>query len=215
MAQPAPGQPTHRIDETGAPRVVESAPKRLELKKSWFRRADGALVLKREEKSRAVRAIALDVGLRVDGWMAELHVENELSSESKRYRLFAQKTFGDARAFAEWRDGSEAAPALTAGLEYSLFGEDRWLLVRKMNAEVGIETVEESAQLTFPLEALGVDKIRLKSVQGESDSELEGEVSTEVGEGLELGASVGSKRAPGPENTWSVPAVEGTLRFSW
>lgn len=213
-------QPTQSIGERDALPEPESAPESIELKSGWFQGADGTLILKREETSHGVRAVEAGLEAQARGWQAGVIVEGELTGEQRRrLRMYAQRAFGErVRAFAEWNDESGGSGWLLTGVEYSLFGEDKWLLSRKIVPEYGPKELQDTFQLTLPLSILGLDRLQFVGVRGGELTELRGELSTSLRDNVEIGASVGTQRAPitnAEGYFWSVPQVQGCLRFNW
>lgn len=214
-------QPSGSVEHRDALQEPDCAPQSVELKSSWFQKADGTLILRRDASSHGVHTVEAGLDTRTDAWQAGITVEGELTGEQKqRLRLYAQRAFfGDrARAFAEWSDESGGTGSVLAGVEYSVFGEDKWLLSRKLDSESGASERQDTLQLTLPISVLGVDKLQLMGARGASLTELRGEICTSVRDNLEVGASVGTQRSPIPGAdgyVWSVPQVQGSLRFNW
>lgn len=221
LGQVEPGAPTPPA--TQAP-TEESPqwPRQVELKKSWFQRANGTLTLRREQDSLAVEGISAELDCRAAQWRAGVLIDSELlGDENQRLRLYAERAFfGDrAKGFARWSNPLEnSASTFNAGLEGSLFGADRWLFTREIGTEAGQTEVKDTYGLTVPIPLLGVDRLQLTRTQGAFLEELKGELTTKVQDRLELGASVGAQKPAGQgagQTTWSAPEVRGNLRVWW
>lgn len=214
-------QPSQPIDVEVNSLPADQTPSQVELKGGWFRKADGTLILKKDEDSHAVKSITAEVDYANQEWKAGVQMDSDLSSDARqRLKVYARRAFGErAHGFAEWTERvQDDASTLNAGLEYSIFGADKWLLSRKIESEAGNLQAEDTLGLTLPLPDWGVDRLRLTGIRGEHLEELRGEVTTHWRENLEVGASVGSQKPTGTgadEANWSVPEVRGNLRYSW
>lgn len=219
--QENPMQPSSSVEQRDVLQEPDCAPQSVELKGSWLQKTDGTLILEREADSHGVRSVEAGLEKHAGVWQAGVSIEGELTGEERqRLRLYAQRAFfGErAKAFAEWNDQSDGTASVMAGVEYSMFGEDKWLLSRKLDPEASSTEVEDTLQLTLPITILGVDKLRLTGVKGSTLTELRGEVCTSIRENLEVGASVGTQRTPTPGadgQVWTVPQVQGSLKFNW
>lgn len=220
-AQQGPMQPSIPIDVEVNSLPADQTPSQVELKGGWFRKADGTLILKKDENSHAVKSVSAEVDYATDDWNAGMQMESDLCSDPRqKLRIFARRALGPrAQGFAQWTERlQDNFSTLDAGVEYSIFGVDKWLLSRKIESEAGDFQAEDTLGFSVPLPDWGVDQLRLTGIRGEHLEELRGELSTHWRENLEVGASVGSQKPTGAgadEANWSIPEVRGNLRYSW
>ncbi len=188
--------------------------KKIVLEGDWRETGQAKLVFVGEEESSKVETVQLQTKVSGETWFAAMECEGDESLNPGRVSFRVQKALLDsARGFAGWKI-SDGEQAVSAGVETTVFGQDKLRLGR----ETYLTTNEQpTTEMEYESPPLFQTKVGLRGSRQGSTSEIEGLLKQESGMGWEWGAGWKAQlnHGEGMTDLLTRPELQGNLRWTW